>query len=580
MKKLTALLLIFTLLFTLPAVAAAEGSEPEQALASVLAGILGYYSSTGTQELLSGPFAEAPAAGAQWYVLALKRLEPGLNGSAYRNALEAYVAEKTGLPATTRELLALTLLAVGSDSEFITATAEEAIGTQGLMSCIFGLHLLTNGVACESHNKEDLVKQIMELQLADGGWAIMGANADPDVTAMVIQGLAPYYENDPQVHDGVEKALALLSAQQLDSGNYMSLGVENPESTVQVIIALASLGIDPLTDERFIRNGTNLLQAVEIFRRADGTYAHEIGGESNENASMEVLLAAAALMLLQKGEAPLYMVDVEAARKQAEAEASEAADEPASGESGDTTGAASGESASGENESDPGNATGTASGENGDETGNAAGTDAGHKRDEDSSSGMRIRTILTIAACAIGLIACLILFLKGKRNRLSFLLVLILTGVAVWALQNITLRSAKEYYGTSETVTGPTIQTTITIRCDTVAGKKEHIPADGIVLDTVTIEVPEGASAYEQLAAAVRAYEIQMESEGSSRSAYVRGINYTYEFDFGDLSGWMFEVNGKFANIGCGEYKLSEGDAVRWVYTCELGRDVGDNSRE
>jgi len=564
MKKLTALLLIFALLFTLPAAAAAEGSEPEQTLTSVLEGILGYYSSTGKQELLSGPLTEAPAAGAQWYVLALKRLEPGLNGSAYRSALEAYVAEQTGLPASTRELLALTLLAVGSDSDFITATAEEAIGAQGLMSYIFGLHLLTNGVVCEKHNKEDLVKQIMELQLDDGGWAIMGANADSDVTAMTIQCLAPYYENDPQVHDGVEKALTLLSVQQLDSGNYMSLGVENPESTAQVIIALASLGIDPLTDERFIRNGTNLLQAMEIFRQADGTYAHELGGGSNESASMEVLLAATTLVLRQRGEAPLFTVDVEAAGNQAKAEASEAADELA-GEASDGSGESGGE---------PGNATGPASGESGSEPGNASGTAV------DASFGMDTRTILTFAAAGIGLFICLILFLKGKRNKLSFLLVLIITGVAIWGLQNITLRSAKDYYGTSETLDGPAIQTTITIRCDSVAGKKEHIPADGIVLDSVTIEVPEGASAYEQLTAAARTYGIQLESEGGRRSAYVRGINYTYEFDFGDLSGWMFEVNGKFANTGCGEYRLSEGDAVRWVYSCELGKDVGDNSQE
>lgn len=58
-------------------------------------------------------------------------------------------------------------------------------------------------------------------------------------------------------------------------------------------------------------------------------------------------------------------------------------------------------------------------------------------------------------------------------------------------------------------------------------------------------------------------------------SAYIEGIGNLYEFDCGELSGWMYKVNGWFPNYGCSRYRLKSGDRVEWVYTCDLGRDVG-----
>ena len=53
-------------------------------------------------------------------------------------------------------------------------------------------------------------------------------------------------------------------------------------------------------------------------------------------------------------------------------------------------------------------------------------------------------------------------------------------------------------------------------------------------------------------------------------TAYVRGIASLYEFDFGDLSGWTYTVNGVRPSIGCGACKLHDGDRVVWEYTVSL----------
>lgn len=66
-------------------------------------------------------------------------------------------------------------------------------------------------------------------QLSDGGWAIGSEEADPDVTAMVLQALAPYQESTP-VKNAVALGVTRLSALQNDDGGYTSWGYESSES--------------------------------------------------------------------------------------------------------------------------------------------------------------------------------------------------------------------------------------------------------------------------------------------------------------------------------------------------------------
>ena len=60
-------------------------------------------------------------------------------------------------------------------------------------------------------------------------------------------------------------------------------------------------------------------------------------------------------------------------------------------------------------------------------------------------------------------------------------------------------------------------------------------------------------------------------------SVYIKGIQNIYEYDAGPLSGWMYRVNGWFPNFGASQYELKEGDTIEWVYTLDLGKDVGGN---
>ena len=107
--------------------------------------------------------------------------------------------------------------------------------------------------------------------------------------------------------------------------------------------------------------------------------------------------------------------------------------------------------------------------------------------------------------------------------------------------------------------------------------KTELVPDSGWILAPVTLSFTEGESVFDLLQRVLRDYGIHMEYSDTPiyDSAYIEGIGNLYEMDCGPQSGWMYRVNGQFPNYGCSRYILADGDRVEWVYTCDLGLDVG-----
>ncbi|SFM26936.1 protein of unknown function [Paenibacillus sp. 1_12] len=107
--------------------------------------------------------------------------------------------------------------------------------------------------------------------------------------------------------------------------------------------------------------------------------------------------------------------------------------------------------------------------------------------------------------------------------------------------------------------------------------KLEVLPADGVIYKAQTVTFYEGESVFNVLLREMQKNKIHMEFTMTPiyNSNYIEGIHNLYEFDCGELSGWMYKVNGWFPNYGSSRYILKEGDVIDWVYTCDLGRDVG-----
>ena len=107
--------------------------------------------------------------------------------------------------------------------------------------------------------------------------------------------------------------------------------------------------------------------------------------------------------------------------------------------------------------------------------------------------------------------------------------------------------------------------------------KAELVPSDGVLFAAAEVVFYPGETVFNLLAREMRKNGIHMEfaSFTAYKTAYVEGIGNLYEFDAGELSGWMYRVNGVFPNKGCSAYALSDGDVVEWLYTCDLGKDIG-----
>ena len=126
---------------------------------------------------------------------------------------------------------------------------------------------------------------------------------------------------------------------------------------------------------------------------------------------------------------------------------------------------------------------------------------------------------------------------------------------------------------------------TISIGCSTILDnmdyldkdKWELVPEDGWILKPITVTFYEGESVLNILQRTCKQQKIHMEFVNVPiyNSAYIEGINNLYEFDVGEQSGWMYSVNGWFPNYGCSRYQLKDGDVIEWLYTCDLGHDVG-----
>ena len=282
-----------------------------------------------------------------WYVIGLSRLGKDDNYEGYLAVIAEKIKERYTEPgrlsaakSTEWHRISLAVLAAGGNPENIGGEnliadgtydrgKTASLGKQGINGWIWGLITL-DSMAYEIpdgafYSREDIITEIISKELSGGGFTLTGEVADPDITAMAIQSLAPYYNDEKtyeingksvSVREVIDRALEKLSELQTDDGDFLSWGTKNVESTDQVVVALCSLGIDPLSDSRFIKNGKTLLDGILLYRMPDGGFIHSktydadnptsLPDSSNSMAGEQTLYTMAALLRREKGMRTLY----------------------------------------------------------------------------------------------------------------------------------------------------------------------------------------------------------------------------------------------------------------------------------
>ena len=266
------------------------------------------------------------STGGEWMVIGLARSGRTVPAGYYDNVVE-YVKAKADknerlhwakVTENARVILALTAIGkdvtnVGGHNLLKGLDNMDYVQTQGINGPIFTL------IALDSHNyptmgdvtREKLIQVILDAQLTDGGWTLSGNDADPDMTAMAIQSLAPYYKTNETVKAAVDKALEALSALQRNDGGFGSWGTVNSESCAQVIVALTALGIDPTADSRFVKNDLTVLDALASFYVTGGGFKHVADKGRDGMATEQGYYALAAYYRFANTQTRLYdMTDV------------------------------------------------------------------------------------------------------------------------------------------------------------------------------------------------------------------------------------------------------------------------------
>ena len=157
-----------------------------------------------------------------------------------------------------------------------------------------------------------LVDLLLKKQMSCGAWGINyeteERSADIDITAMVVQSLAPYASR-PGVQTAINNAMDWLSAK-FKAGSFRS-----SETSAQVVVALSTLGHDAATDPAFVKaNGVSVLD--DLLHYADkttGGFLHDVGSV-NGMSSEQAAYALVSYDRYRKGKTSLYdMSDVIAA---------------------------------------------------------------------------------------------------------------------------------------------------------------------------------------------------------------------------------------------------------------------------
>lgn len=187
---------------------------------------------------------------------------------------------------------------------------------QGINGPIFALIAL-DSAGYDSKVRQQCVDYILSKQLSDGGWALSGSVADPDMTAMALQALVNYRSNSA-VESAAERGFNCLSSIQKENGGYSSWGSVNSESIAQVIVACTAWGINPNTDSRFIKNASAVDALMEFYVEEGRGFAHVLestdgyyGGEVNGMATDQACYALVSYIRFLNGQTSLYnMSDV------------------------------------------------------------------------------------------------------------------------------------------------------------------------------------------------------------------------------------------------------------------------------
>ncbi|MDL2211410.1 DUF4430 domain-containing protein [Erysipelotrichaceae bacterium OttesenSCG-928-M19] len=96
---------------------------------------------------------------------------------------------------------------------------------------------------------------------------------------------------------------------------------------------------------------------------------------------------------------------------------------------------------------------------------------------------------------------------------------------------------------------------------------QKYVSEDGYLINNLSVEITKDYTVSEVLDAIAKEQDIAIEYGSFDNFSYIKGINHISEKAIGDLSGWMYTINGEYPSTGIDQTKLNDGDKIVFVYS-------------
>ena len=329
-KRFLAIITVFLIAITAPFTAYTKNINTLNVTKSAVEGVVSYKcnaeNASDFSELLDKLSAGAGTYSSDWYYIAFSQY--GLNCKnkksidALKNKVDEFYSKGLAdVKVTDMQRVAFALSACGVDITDVNghnlladATYNRAkvkpLNSQGLNAVAYALLLLDSKNYTVPSNavttRDSLIRILLKGELSDGGFALFGSNPDIDMTSIAMQALSPY-KSRSNVKSTLNKCVDILSSRQDSTGGYKSFSNEiSCESTAQVVLCLTSMGINPSTDSRFVKNGKSVMDGLMTFKLSNGSFCHFKNGNTDNMATYQALCALVSTYRFMNGEKSFY----------------------------------------------------------------------------------------------------------------------------------------------------------------------------------------------------------------------------------------------------------------------------------
>ncbi len=263
-----------------------------------------------------------------WSVMSFIKADAAFDSEKAKEVLLSQVAELTSDNTSEHyAVYALALTALGVDStavklderrvnlfrELIKRYDSEPRSPVSLAYSLLAFDSFGYAFPYDGISYRDYIIPLLEMQVTGGGYALTGNEYDTGATAVVLCALSPYYQdkryvNNKEVTKIVENCVKILSAKQTESGGFTTRGKENSGAAAMVAIALTTLGIDPETDPRFVKE-QGIISNILNYQTKDGGFANAIGGESSTVSTEQAIMALSSYAAYKSGGSGYFVAD-------------------------------------------------------------------------------------------------------------------------------------------------------------------------------------------------------------------------------------------------------------------------------